>query len=276
MPVIDTHVHFVPPAYRDEVTRRGLAPFALPDTPIDGLLAFMDAHAIDRSVLSLTPPGVSFGDQALADRLARTVNEATAAAVARAPDRLSGFAVLPLPDAHAELEHALDGLGLDGVVLLSNALGRYPAEYPELLDELDARGASVMIHPAAPPYPTGDDVWRYEFPFETTRALAGLAAAGAAMRWPRLRIQAAHLGGTVPFLAARLQDREWLRGLYYDTALSDDPVALAAARAFALPDHVVFGSDWPFVDTPGEVFGSPRWSGAATRVPALVPGDGVG
>jgi predicted TIM-barrel fold metal-dependent hydrolase len=280
MRVIDSHVHFIPPAYREEVTRRGLVPFPLPDTPLDGLLAFMDAHAIDAAVLSLTPPGVNFGDQGLAAHLARMVNEATAAAVATAPDRLSGLAVVPLPNAAEELAYALDVLGLDGVVLLSNVLGRHPGEFPELLDELHARGAHVLLHPTAPPYPTRDPVWQYEFPFETTRAIAGLLAAGAARRWPDLRLQAAHLGGTIPFLSARFDDREWLRGLYYDTALSDDPIALAAARAFALPRHVVFGSDWPFVETPGEVFaeGLGRRAGQARR-PGFrrsIPSGGVG
>jgi hypothetical protein len=40
----------------------------------------------------------------------------------------------------------------------------------------------------------------------------------------------------------------FLRGLFYDTALADDPIALAATRQFAGADHVVLGSDWPYVD----------------------------
>lgn len=93
----------------------------------------------------------------------------------------------------------------------------------------------------------------YEFPFETTRAVASLIAAGAPARWPRIRLQVAHLGGTIPFLGARLAglgdpDATFLRRLFYDTALATEPLALAAARDFAAPGHVVFGSDWPYVD----------------------------
>ena len=97
-------------------------------------------------------------------------------------------------------------------------------------------------------------MWVYEFPFETTRAIAGLISAGTPDRWPRIRLQVAHLGGTIPFLADRLvslgdaqRTRAFLRGMYYDTALATDSTALAATRAFAAPAHVVFGSDWPYV-----------------------------
>jgi predicted TIM-barrel fold metal-dependent hydrolase len=189
---------------------------------------------------------MAFGDQALADHLARLVNEATAAEIASSRRRFAGLAVLPLPDADralAELRHALDVLGLDGVVLLSNVLGRYPGDpsWAPLFDELEGRGAYVLLHPAAPPYElpiAAHPPWVYEFPFETTRAIAGLISAGAPERWPGIRFQVAHLGGTIPFLAERLAGlgdpaatRVFLRGLFYDTALATDPLARATSQA---------------------------------------------
>jgi predicted TIM-barrel fold metal-dependent hydrolase len=39
---------------------------------------------------------------------------------------------------------------------------------------------------------------------------------------------------------------EQLRRFWFDTALSTGPTTLPALLAFAQPDHVVFGSDWPF------------------------------
>ncbi len=36
-----------------------------------------------------------------------------------------------------------------------------------------------------------------------------------------------------------------LRSFYFDTALSA-PTALPSLLAFAAPDHVLFGSDWPY------------------------------
>jgi 6-methylsalicylate decarboxylase len=260
---IDAHMHFTPAGYRAELTDRSLLPFPLPAWSAQRALAFMDGHGIDQAVLSLSPPGVAFGDQGLGDHLARMVNEATASEVAAWPGRFAGLAVLPLPDverALAELRYALDVLGLAGVVLLSNVGGRYPGdpEWAPLWDELQARGAYVMLHPTAPPYqlPVGEHpAWVYEFPFETTRAVASLISAGAVARWPSIRLQVAHLGGTIPFLAGRLgalvdpaRGRAFLRGLFYDTALVSGPLALAAACEHAGSGQIVLGSDWPYVD----------------------------
>jgi hypothetical protein len=63
-----------------------------------------------------------------ARRLARRCNELSASLIQRWPDRLGGFAALPLADvdgALAELAYADDVLNLDGVVLFSNANGVY-------------------------------------------------------------------------------------------------------------------------------------------------------
>jgi predicted TIM-barrel fold metal-dependent hydrolase len=72
------------------------------------------------------------------------------------PDRFGQFACIPLPDVDgsvAEAVYALDELHADGVVLLSNAGGKYLGDkYFELLwAELDARAAVVFIHPTEPP-----------------------------------------------------------------------------------------------------------------------------
>ena len=56
----------------------------------------MEPHAIDKAVLSLSPPGVAFGDQALADHLARLVNEGTASTITSHGERFAGRAVLTL------------------------------------------------------------------------------------------------------------------------------------------------------------------------------------
>jgi predicted TIM-barrel fold metal-dependent hydrolase len=274
VPRIDAHVHILPPDYRAELERRSLLPPGIPPwSPelVDGLMA---RHDIDAAVLSLAPPGVFFGDQGLADELARLVNEHTAEFVAAAPERFGGLAVLPLPDvdaALAELRHALDVLRLDGVALLSNLGGAYlgdPAWDP-LFDELDRRGAYVFLHPTMPPHPLPlpqHPVWLYEFPFDTTRAVVNLIYSGTLERCPRMRLQVAHLGGTAPFLAHRIASlaaREperasrapagalaQLRRLYYDTGLSNNAVALAATLEVADIGQVVFGTDWPYADLP--------------------------
>src|SRR3954453_375895 len=103
-------------------------PFPLPPWSAEALDGLMDRHDIDAAVISLSPPGVFFGDQGLADELARLVNQRTAGHVPAGPDRSAALAVLPLPDvdrALAEVAYALDELQLDGVTLLSNVGGTY-------------------------------------------------------------------------------------------------------------------------------------------------------
>jgi predicted TIM-barrel fold metal-dependent hydrolase len=39
---------------------------------------------------------------------------------------------------------------------------------------------------------------------------------------------------------------EDFRSFYFDLALSGSPAALPSLLQFAKPDHILFGSDWPF------------------------------
>src|SRR5262245_42877770 len=61
----------------------------------DGRIAALDEAGVDLSVLSLTAPGVEQMDGPAAELLARRCNDELAAAVAKYPDRLGGFAALP-------------------------------------------------------------------------------------------------------------------------------------------------------------------------------------
>ena len=271
---IDAHVHLLPDSYRAELERRSLITFPLPPWSRELTDEFMARHAIDAAVMSLSPPGVWFGDPGLAAELTRMVNEHTAELVRSDPRRFAGLAVLPLPDVDAaltELDHALDVLGLDGVALLSNVDGIYHGDprWDAVWDELDRRAAYVFLHPTAaqhaspiPEHP----IWLYEFPFDTTRAVVNLIYSGTLARSPNVRLQAAHLGGTAPFLAQRiasLADREpgqatgapggalaALSRLYYDTGLSNHRLAVDTALAVAPLDHIVFGTDWPYAALP--------------------------
>ena len=269
---IDTHVHLVPDGYRAIVKERSTLP--LPPWSREMTEEFMDRHQIDAAVMSLGPPGIWFGDAGLAAELARIVNEATADLVRAAPQRFAGLAVLPLPDIDAsltELSHALDVLELDGVALLSNLDGIYPGDerLEPVWTELDRRGTYVFLHPAAPVPPPAlphHPIWLYEFPFDTTRALANLVYSGTLERATRLRLQVAHLGGTAPFLAHRIDSlaaREpnsaaaapsgalaALARCWYDTGLSNHESAVAATAAVIPFEQIVFGTDWPYAALP--------------------------
>lgn len=299
---IDAHAHVMPASYVG----------ALPDplravhdpVPVEALEEMMARYSIDAAVISTGPPGVFFGDPAAAGVLARLVNDELATIVRGAPTRFAALGSLPLPDVDAaceELTRALDDLGLDGVMLLTQAAGTYlgDASLEPLLAELDRRATYVFVHPTFPPNGAaiaGHPIWLYEFPFETTRAIASLIYGGAFERFPRIRWQFAHLGGAAPFLAHRiasLADREpeqaaqapagalaYLARQYYDTGLSNNEPAVDGTLKVAPFDHLVFGTDWPYLAepdggdvSPGLAYLGPeqRTSLEAEHLRALVP-----
>jgi predicted TIM-barrel fold metal-dependent hydrolase len=268
---IDVHQHYVPPAYRARLDERGLTAGGWPIPPwsTEAAIEAMDAVGTATGILSISAPGTHLGDDADGHRIAREVNEYGAALVERHPDRFGLFASLPLPDvagAITELQYALDVLGADGVVLLTNHRGVYLGDpaFDPLWAELDARRAVVFIHPTAPPMAPlaavpGPFV---DFPFDTTRAAVQMVANGVMSRHVRMKVILSHAGGFLPYIAPRLgglatlspelTQREVHRDLqsfYFDTALSSGPSTMPGLLNFALPGRVVFGSDWPFVPT---------------------------
>jgi len=83
----------------------------------------MDQVGIGTAILSISSPGVHFGDDSAARDLSRQSNEFCAEVISDNPSRFGAFAVLPLPDVNSSLkeaEYALDTLKLDGVVMLAS------------------------------------------------------------------------------------------------------------------------------------------------------------
>jgi predicted TIM-barrel fold metal-dependent hydrolase len=228
----------------------------------------MDQNDVALAILSLSSPalcGLSSEKQA---RLARYCNEYAAAVMQDHPGRFGSFATLPLPDIDAslrELDYSLDNLSCNGVCLLSNYAGRYLGEsdFAPILEELNRRRSIVFVHPTTPEpqaATVGLPAASLEFPFDTTRTIASLLFSGAFARYRQIRFIFAHAGGVIPFLAGRLarleaQERfrsnvsdgviNELKRLYFDTALSVDPYTLQGLLHFAVPAHILFGSDYP-------------------------------
>lgn len=251
---------------------RAIGGWLMPEWDPRGAITMMDEAGIETGILSISAPGVHFGDDAAARELARDLNDYQAELVKEHPGRFGHFAVLPLPDfdgAVAEAVRALDELHADGVLLLSNAHGRYLGDpaYEPLWTELAARSAVVFVHPTAPRMAQlpGLPTALVDFPFDTTRTAVDLVAHGVFDRHPNLRVILSHAGGFLPYAAERFSAaamfnagttpesiQAGLRKFYFDTALSATPASLPALLAFAEPGHVLYGSDFPYAD--------PTWS----------------
>jgi predicted TIM-barrel fold metal-dependent hydrolase len=201
------------------------------------MLQQMGEGAVETSIISISDPGVHFGDNAAARALARECNEFAARVVSDHPGRFGFFAVLPLPDvdgALREAEYALDTLKADGIGVLFSYAGNYlgnPAFAP-LMDECNRRKAVVYCHPycaACGVQTTLTDAQSrgVEFVFDTTRTILSLLQTATVARCPDITFIWSHGGGTVPFITSRLAGaaRNLPNGLmyelqrfYYDTA----------------------------------------------------------
>lgn len=270
--LIDVHAHFTTESYIAQAKAAGhrhadgMPEEFWPRWTTARQLDLMDAAGIARAMLSMSSPGVHFGNDRAAGSLAREVNESAAEIIRWHPQRFGLFATLPLPDTDGALEeisYSFDELGADGVVLLSNAAGRYLG-HPRLnpvLAELDRRAAVVLVHPTScvgyENVACGRPRPMIEFMFDTARSIVDLVLSGAVDRYPRLKIIVPHAGGVLPLLADRVErfrsigeepgDRRTVKSvlaqLYYDLAGDPSPAQLEALRTMSSPDRLLYGSD---------------------------------
>jgi predicted TIM-barrel fold metal-dependent hydrolase len=285
----------VPPVYLAAVKDAGLDTGGFPAWSPQRSLEMMDRLGIQKASLSISSPGVWFGDDEKARGLARACNEYAASIVQSYPERFEALAVLPFPDTDGsirELAYATDNLGTAGVVLYSNVQGRYVGdpEFDFLMGELHRRHTRILLHPNtvpevdlnAPLYP-----WA-EYPIDLARAYARMVYRDILVRYPGIRWILSHAGGVVPFHAERLGKAHYAKdgglrwgrilrdlalkrhggldlakGLYYDTVGAANPVTLSSLRSLVSPDRILFGSNFPW-DSEESVESSIRYLAGAT------------
>jgi predicted TIM-barrel fold metal-dependent hydrolase len=282
---IDVHAHFIPDFYRAALIDAGhAAPDGMKEIPSwdeAGAIRGMDELGIATALLSISSPGVHFGDDGPARQLSRRVNDEAARLVAAYPGRFGFFATLPLPDVEGALReaaHALDVLGANGVVMATNFHGMYlgDARLEPLWAMLNERAATVFIHPTSPSCACCLDVAlgyprpMLEFMFETTRTVVNMMLSGALDRHAALRVIVPHGGAALPALADRValmapmldlpapvprgHVLTLLRRLYYDLAGAPVPRQLGALLQIADTDRLLYGSDAPFTPAPAVAF----------------------
>lgn len=277
---IDVHSHFATQSWMENVaaTPKGLSGVWRGWTPARSL-DYMDRSGVATSLLSLTMPGVWFGDDAAARRLARECNEYGAKLVTDHRSRFGLFAMPPLPDVDGslkEIEYALDVLKADGVAMLTNYKDKWLGDpfFAPLFAELNRRKAVVYTHPtvASCCYSLVPNVAEsaIEYGTDTTRAIASLLVSGAAVRYKDIRFIFSHAGGTMPFLISRFRDfgegergrqampmgpEYELRRFYYDTAQTSTAAPMAALVRVVPISHIVFGTDCPYSNIEDDVKG---------------------
>ncbi len=242
-------------------------------------LEAMDRAGVGTGLLSFTCPNAYWAEGALAQTVARTMNDDLAEVCERWPDRFRGLASLPLQDvelALAELDRALAVPSTVGLILLANVndVPLDDARFEPLWQELDRRRVPTLIHPTAPPGigDMGMDSYglvpSVGFMIDTTLAIARMALGGVFERHPHWPVIVSHAGATLPFIAARLDQcyrhipdararapeppSSYLKRLYYDTVCYD-VAALEMTCRLAGPQRLLYGSDYPhnIGDMPG-------------------------
>jgi aminocarboxymuconate-semialdehyde decarboxylase len=290
MRIIDFHNHYYPPEYLDALAPLGSCLTITHDDAGNPVVHYpgdynvmvrghrdiayrrqvLDEQKVDTQVISLTTPGTHVDPPAIAARLATITNDAFARVRDDYRGRYIPLATLPLCDPAAsvkEFVRAADQLKFPGAMLFSNVngIGLDDAQFWPLYDEANGRDAVMMIHPT---YPVGVEAMREYwlmplngFLFDTTLAASKLVFSGVVKRYPRIRWVLGHLGGTIPYLAERL-DRGFRafkecranideppttylkRHFWYDTVnFAQGPLKLAIE--FAGAGRILAGSDYP-------------------------------
>jgi predicted TIM-barrel fold metal-dependent hydrolase len=296
-PVVDVQSHIFPAAYLQALERvaqgtgRGaeIAAGALVDPltshdpiftgDLERRLGLMDAAGVDTHVLSFAAPNVWSDDVDERRVVTEAFNDGCAQLAREHPGRFALLATLPLPfvDASiAEARRALDDLGAVGVALCTHFDG-VPIDderFDDLYAFLSEREVPVLLHPEGFSVPGAladyGMEWAIGTPFDDTIAAIRLVYSGLLDRHPGIRWIVPHLGGTLPFLARRLDfiwrlnpqvnamlaepPTTYLRRMWFDT-VNPDPRALALGAQVLGADRLLYASDFPFASrkdlTPG-------------------------
>jgi predicted TIM-barrel fold metal-dependent hydrolase len=237
---------------------------------IEKKLEFMERYGIEISLLSIGNPWLSFLDPSESPRWARTLNDELENLCKKYGERFYGLGILPTNNLNATLEEIerIEEMELRGAIMECRMLGGKSLDSVELepfWEKLEQTGVPLFLHPhfglgmeelsgygASLPLSLG-------FTFETTLAATRIAYSGVFERNPGLKIILAHAGGSLPFLAGRVDagwnlsrerkiskpPSDYLKLFFYDAICYHEP-ALAATVRFAGIERVMFGTDHPF------------------------------
>ena len=290
MSQIDLHSHAITQGYLDYIKVNGAEMdegFPIPGWDVEKHIAFMDKAGIQTSVLTMPAPQPFFGDAEASAAVCRKYNEECAALKARYPGRFMFCAALPLPDVpHAleEASYALEVLGADGIKLATNSYGQYLGDpaLDTLMAYLNAQKAVIILHPHKPSAVNAQliadvPLASYEYLAETSRAVLNMVAHNVLVRYPNLKVVVPHCGSFLPNALPRFRSLlpvmvkqgimqpvdvdANLSKLYYDLAGAPTDDVLDALLTITTPDHILYGSDYPYVAEPVLISGKQALEG---------------
>ena len=268
--VIDVHSHIITPEFVSALEGEGRLMdegFPLPKYDVENHLKWMDEAGVQTSVLTLAAPQPSSAE------VVRQTNEAAARIKKEHLGRFLFCAALPLPDvskAIEEAKYALDVLKADGIKLATNVDGQYlgAPELDTLFSILNERKAVVILHPHRSE-PVNRQVMQQtplamqEYLSETTRAVSNMISRNMLARYNNIKVIVPHCGAYLPLAIPRMKsltpvmqtnkmvgeiDYEAnLRTLYYDLAGAHSPEVIRMLLTISTPDHLLYGSDYPYV-----------------------------
>ena len=268
--LIDVHSHIITPEYVSsliEEHRLMDEGFPLPEYDVTNHLKWMNEAGVQTSVLTLAAPQPTSAD------VVRQTNETAARIKKEHPGRFLFCAALPLPDVNAairEVIYTLDTLKADGIKLATNVGGQYlgAPELDTLFSVLNERKAVIILHPHRPE-PVNPQVMHQtplamqEYLSETTRAVSNMISRNVLARYHDIKVIVPHCGAYLPLAIPRMKsltpvmqknnllgDIDYeanLAALYYDLAGAHSPEVIRMMLTITTPDHLLYGSDYPYV-----------------------------
>ena len=297
------------PAEDTESTSRG-RPVGAEYYDINKKIEFMDTHSIDISVISLANPWLDWVPAAEAAKAAEKINNEVNEECGKFPGRLFAFGTLPLSGGKEVIVKEIARLKklkyMRGVILGTTGLGK-GLDDPELLPifhALQDLKLPIFLHPhyGLPGSVWGDRASDYGhvlplalgFPLETTIAVTRMILCGVFERIPELQMILAHSGGTLPFLAGRIESciehdahlkaegklgkgrkTAWeilKKNIYLDAVIYGE-IGLRSAIQASGEDRVMFGTDHPFFPPLDE---GEKWLSVETNYEAIKGALGSG
>ena len=292
--VIDVHSHIITPEFLSALESEGRLMdegFPLPKYDADAHLKWMDEAGVQTSVLTLAAPHPTSA------KVVRSTNEAAAKLKQEHPGRFLFCAALPLPDVDAAIReaiYALDTLKADGIKLATNVEGQYlgAPELDTLFSVLNERKAVIILHPHRPE-PVNRQVMQQtplamqEYLSETTRAVSNMISRNVLARYNHIKVVVPHCGAYLPLSVPRMKsltpvmqankmvgEIDWeknLAVLYYDLAGAHSPEVIRMLLTITTPDHLLYGSDYPYVASQVLTQSLQRMKQYLTTEPDLAP-----